>query len=265
MFKRLQTKLTVLYAGLFALALSVVAVTVYVAITSNAQRAVREELAATGTVFDRVWALRTQRLHDGADLLSRDFGFRAAVATHDAPTVESAVANLRQRLGLDLAFTVGVDGEVTGLDPARLNLEKLWAALDAEDGAEGVFTIDGQPYQLISAPILSPTLTGWIVFASKLDEPEMQALERLSAIGLDAQVFDQRGDKWVSADRGPPKADLAAFVARRCMTSCAPRPCCAAALIAWCWSSRSRPWTRPAARPWCCAIRWPRPWRPTAP
>jgi EAL domain-containing protein (putative c-di-GMP-specific phosphodiesterase class I)/GGDEF domain-containing protein len=212
MFKRLQTKLTVLYAGLFALALSVVAVTVYVAITSNAQRAVRQELAATGTVFDRVWALRTQRLHDGADLLSRDFGFRAAVATHDAPTVESAVANLRQRLGLDLAFTVGVDGQVTGLDPARLNLEKLWTALDAEDGAEGVFTIDGQPYQLISAPILSPTLTGWIVFASKLDEPEMRALERLSAIGLDAQVFDQRGDKWVSADRGAPKAALAAFV-----------------------------------------------------
>jgi len=214
MFKRLQTKLTVLYAGLFALALSVVAVTVYVAIASNAQRAVREELAASGTVFDRVWALRTQRLHDGAELLSRDFGFRAAVATHDRPTVESAVANLRQRLGLDLAFTVGVDGEVVGLDPARLNLEKLWSALDAEDGAQGVFAIDGKPYQLISAPILSPTLTGWIVFAARLDEPEMRGLEKLSAIGLDAQVFDERGGQWVSADAGPVDKPLAAFVGK---------------------------------------------------
>ena len=214
MFQRLQTKLTVLYAGLFALALSLVAVTVYVAIGSNAQRAVREELAASGTVFDRIWALRTQRLQDGAELLSRDFGFRAAIATHDRPTVESAISNLRQRLGLDLAFTVGVDGEVVGLDPSRLNLEKLWSALDAEDGAQGVFTIDGKPYQLISAPILSPTLTGWIVFAAKLDEPEMQGLEKLSAIGLDAQVFDQRGDQWVSADRGPANAVLSSFVAK---------------------------------------------------
>lgn len=214
MFERLQTKLTVLYAGLFALALSAIAVTVYVAITSNAQRAVREELAASGTVFDRVWALRTQRLRDGAELLSRDFGFRAAVATHDRPTVESAVANLRRRLGLDLAFTVGVDGEVVGLDPARLDLEKLWSALDAEDGAQGVFAVDGQPYQLISAPILSPTLTGWIVFAARLDEPEMQALEKLSAIDLDAQVFDQRGDQWISADQGSANAALAAFVAK---------------------------------------------------
>ncbi len=212
MFERLQTKLTVLYAGLFALALSLVAVTVYVAIASNAQRTVRQELAASGTVFDRVWALRTQRLQDGADLLSRDFGFRAAIATHDRPTVESAIANLRQRLGLDLAFTVGVDGDVTGVDPARLDLEKLWGALDAEDGAQGVFAIDGQPYQLISAPILSPTLTGWIVFAARLDEPEMQALEKLSAIGLDAQVFDLRGGKWISADHGPANPALTAFV-----------------------------------------------------
>lgn len=212
MFQRLQTKLTVLYAGLFALALSLVAVTVYVAIASNAQRTVRQELAASGTVFDRVWALRTQRLQDGADLLSRDFGFRAAIATHDRPTAESAIANLRQRLGLDLAFTVGVDGDVTGMDPARLDLEKLWSALDAEDGAQGVFAIDGQPYQLISAPILSPTLTGWIVFAARLDEPEMQALEKLSAIGLDAQVFDQRGGQWISADHGPANPALVAFV-----------------------------------------------------
>lgn len=212
MFQRLQTKLTVLYAGLFALALSLVAVTVYVAIASNARGAVRQELAASGTVFDRVWALRTQRLQDGAELLSRDFGFRAAVATHDGPTVASAVANLRQRLGLDLAFTVGVDGGVVGLDPARLDLEKLWSALDAEDGAQGVFAIDGQPYQLISAPILSPTLTGWVVFAAKLDEPEMQALETLSAIELDAQVFNQRGGQWISADRGPANAALAIFV-----------------------------------------------------
>jgi hypothetical protein len=157
MFRRLQTKLTVLYAGLFALALSLVAVSVYLAIANNAQQQVRQELIATGTVFDSVWALRTQRLRDGADLLSRDFGFRAAVATRDAPTVDSAVTNLRQRMGLELAFMVGVDGDVVGVDPAKIDIDKLWSALDREDGAQGVFIVDGAPYQLISAPVMSPT------------------------------------------------------------------------------------------------------------
>ena len=214
MFNRLQTKLTVLYAGLFALALSLVAVTVYLAIVGNAQQAVRKELTASGTVFDRVWALRTQRLHDGADLLSRDFGFRAAVATRDVPTVESAISNLRQRLGLDLAFTVGVDGEVVGIDPSQLDLEKLWTALDGGNDAQGVFIVNGAPYQVISAPIMAPSLTGWIVFAAKLDEREMRALERLSAIGLDAQVFDRRGKTWITHDTGPDAQRMGAFVAQ---------------------------------------------------
>ncbi len=214
MFKRLQTKLTVLYAGLFALALSLVAVSVYLTIAGNAQQQVRKELAATGTVFDSVWALRTQRLHDGADLLSRDFGFRAAVATRDAPTVQSAVTNLRQRMGLELAFMVGVDGDVVGVDPAKVDIEKLWSALDHEDGAQGVFIVDGAPYQLISAPVMSPTLTGWIVFGARLDDHEMTALEQLSAIHLDAQVFDRRGETWVTTDKSVDAAALGSFVAK---------------------------------------------------
>jgi EAL domain-containing protein (putative c-di-GMP-specific phosphodiesterase class I)/GGDEF domain-containing protein len=214
MFQRLQTKLTVLYAGLFALALSLVAVSVYLTIANNAQQQVRKELAATGTVFDSVWALRTQRLHDGADLLSRDFGFRAAVATRDAPTVQSAVTNLRQRMGLELAFMVGVDGDVVGVDPAKVDIEKLWSALDHEDGAQGVFIVDGAPYQLISAPVMSPTLTGWIVFGARLDDHEMTALEKLSAIRLDAQVFDRRGEAWVTTDKTADATALGSFVAK---------------------------------------------------
>jgi len=213
MFRRLQTKLTVLYAGLFALALSLVAVSVYLTIANNAQQQVRRELTATGTVFDSVWALRTQRLRDGADLLARDFGFRAAVATRDAPTVESAVTNLRQRMGLDLAFLVGVDGDVVGVDPAKVDIDKLWSALDHEERAQGVFIVDGAPYQLISAPVMSPNLTGWIVFGARLDDREMTALERLSAIRLDAQVFDRRGETWVTTDKTADTGALGAVVA----------------------------------------------------
>ncbi|MBI1685298.1 putative bifunctional diguanylate cyclase/phosphodiesterase [Caulobacter hibisci] len=213
MFNRLQTKLTVLYAGLFALALGAIAVTVYLTIAGTAQQAVRQELTATGGVFDRVWALRTQRLRDGADILSRDFGFRAAVATRDAPTIDSALANLRGRMGLDLAVMMNVDGELTGVDPSKLDAERLWTALDAEDGAGGVFMVDGEPYQLISAPILSPTLTGWVVFGVRLDDREMQALERLSSIRLDADVFNREGQQWRAENAERQTPALSAFVA----------------------------------------------------
>ena len=191
MFRHLRTKLTVLYAGLFGASLILVSAAVYVAITSNAERAVRGELEASGTVFDRIWALRSRQLQDGAALLSRDFGFREAVATNDADTIRSALGNLSDRLGADLAFIVGVDGSVSAADgkPISPAAAQALRSLNGEDSVSGVFVLNGAPYEAISTPILSPTLTGWVVFANQLDAAEMTSLERLSAIPLKAGVL----------------------------------------------------------------------------
>ena len=202
MFGRISTKLAVLYAGLFGVILLLASLAVSTAISRNAASQVRDELQASGTVFDRTWALRSQQLQDSAGLLARDFGFRAAVATGDAATARSALQFLGSRLCIDLAFIVGVDGKVTTADGRSLGLaiEPIRRALDAEDGASGVLILDGVPYQAVSAPILSPVLAGWVVFAQRLDDHEMIALERLAAIPLEAAVFDRRPEgQWVGA------------------------------------------------------------------
>lgn len=199
-FRRLRTKLTVLYAGLFGVALVLVSGAIYSAISGAAQRQVRDELTASGAVFDRVWSLRSEQLRQGAALLSRDFGFREAVATGDGATIVSAMENLRQRLQIDLAFIVGVDGTITAADPRRIrpNADALVEAMYEQDSPSGIFVLDGTPYQMIAAPILSPDLIGWVVFAARLDRREMSALEKLSAIPLDASVMHRAGKGWNS-------------------------------------------------------------------
>ncbi len=191
MFRHLRTKLTVLYAGLFGVALLLVSLAVYTAISTNARGVVRGELLASGAAFDRIWAMRAGQLQTGAGLLSRDFGFREAVASRDEATIRSALENLRVRMDIDVAFIVGVDGQVIGGDPRALSTagSQIMRAVDTEDAPSGVLVIGGTPYQTIAAPILSPTLVGWVVFATKLDKGEMTALERLSAIPLDAAVL----------------------------------------------------------------------------
>ena len=201
MFKSLQTKLSVLYAGLFGAALIVVAGIVYVAVTRNAAEAVRHELSATGTVFDHVWEIRSGRLRDAADLLSRDFGFRSAVATKDEPTIRSALSNLRKRIGFDIALIVDLDGDIVSTDAAlpEHSSAELQNALRSNDRISGIIEIDSRPYQVISAPVLAPTLIGWVVFAVELDREEMRALERLSAIPLTATVLLRDSDgAWFS-------------------------------------------------------------------
>lgn len=199
MFSRLRTKLTVLYAGLFGASLMLVAMAVYIAVSSNAERAVRSELEASSTVFDRIWALRSQQLQEGAALLSRDFGFREAVATNDAPTIRSALANLKTRFDADIAYTVGLDGSVVASDGRGEGggVAQVIRSLDNDETATGVFVADGVPYEAISAPIMSPTLMGWVVFATRLDDKEMNSLEKLSAIPIDATVVARAKDgRW---------------------------------------------------------------------
>jgi len=187
MFTHLRTRLTVLYASLFAVALLLTASAVYTAIRSNAEQSIRQELAASGTVFDRIWSLRSQQLRDSADILARDFGFREAVATGDRATVESALDNLRRRLSIERAFIVGMDGDIIGADGLEGG-DALWEALSKDDVVNGVLMVEGRPHQAISAPVMAPVLIGWVVFATRLDAAEMRSLEGLSSIPLNAAV-----------------------------------------------------------------------------
>jgi len=218
-FRRLRTKLTVLYASLFASVLLVMTGVVYSAIANNVGHVVRGELAASGTVFDRIWALRTNQLENGAGLLSRDFGFRSAIATHDAATIQSALDNQMTRLGADTAFLIAPDGAVTPVgDPGpvqRLSPATL-AGLQSDGATAGVMMFDGAPYQAVSAPVMAPMPMGWVVFASKLDRGQLRSLESLSAIPLDASiVYRAAGGGWRDPAEGAASdsnAPLNAFV-----------------------------------------------------
>ena len=90
-FKRLSTKLAVMYGGLFSAALLVIAIACYMAVISYARVSVQKELQANAEVFKRIWTLNSEALQTNAGLLSRDFGFKQALATHDKATVAKKV------------------------------------------------------------------------------------------------------------------------------------------------------------------------------
>jgi diguanylate cyclase (GGDEF)-like protein len=136
-------------------------------------------------------------MQGAAQLLARDFGFRAAVATGDVATEESALRNAAARLGVKSAFIVGLDGNVIGIDPqvSAAEAKALWDPLD-QGRLSGVAVLGNRPRQLVAAPVMAPTLIGWVVFAPQLDQREMISLEKLSAIPLHAAVIVNSGGNW---------------------------------------------------------------------
>jgi diguanylate cyclase (GGDEF)-like protein len=114
--------------------------------------------------------------------------------------MQSALGNAAARLKVRSAFIVTADGKVTAIDPSVPSRETqgLWDALDG-GRLTGVSVLAGRPRQLVAAPIMAPTLIGWVVFAADLDAREMRGLERLSAIPLRAAVLAQSKNRWSEA------------------------------------------------------------------
>jgi diguanylate cyclase (GGDEF)-like protein len=199
-FRHLRTKLTVLYAALFAVALVLLAIVAQVMIRAYAEKTVRAELATSGSVYDRLWALKAKTLTASADVLARDFGFRAAVATGDRATIASALANLRGRATVSAAYVVGLDGGVVGPSGALAATAARFALADTRRDA--VVAVGGRVYRLVLSPVLAPTQVGWVVFAVRIDPADMHALEQLSAIPLNATILhDDGAGRWIAGDR----------------------------------------------------------------
>ncbi|MDI7776205.1 EAL domain-containing protein [Asticcacaulis sp. EMRT-3] len=201
-FKRLSTKLSVMYGGLFAIALLLIALACYVAVVSYARITVQNELQSAASVFKRIWTDRTDAQATNALLLSSDFGFKQALATHDTATVESAFDNLQARLKADTGLVIGPDGQpMAGSHDALA--QKVADALqnsDAYTPQSGIFAVNNLPFQVVAAPVMAPDRLGWVVFASRLDQAEMDRLQALSSIPLTASILTQtRGGLWLGS------------------------------------------------------------------
>jgi diguanylate cyclase (GGDEF)-like protein len=199
-FRSLSARLTVQFALVFAAAMLVVSAALSTVISGAASREVQGQLQSSGAVYDRLWQQRAHELQNAAQLLARDFGFRSAVATGDRASMQSALGNAAARLKVRSGFIVTADGQVTAIEPSidARQAALLWDPLDAGRVA-GVSVLGGRPRQLVAAPIMAPTLIGWVVFAADLDQREMRGLERLSAIPLHAAVLARSNGRWSEA------------------------------------------------------------------
>ncbi len=208
-FESISARLTVLFGGMFAVALVAIGLVTQAMISTHARNSVKSEFDSTSLVFQQLWETRELSLSDSADVLTRDYGFRTAIASNDLPTIQSSVANLRQRARVDGAFVVLLDGAVVGDGSAMLKQRVGSVPFELEDTRRGaVIYSDNKAYRLVVSPILAPTEIGWMVFVERLDAPAMQALEKLSAIQLKATVLLRtKNGHWRASDVKLPSSD----------------------------------------------------------
>jgi diguanylate cyclase (GGDEF)-like protein len=197
-FKRIQTRLVLLYSALFILVQGATYYALYEITAPQIENQIKQQLIYSRTLIEQTVTDQMQELADGTKLLAADFGFRSAVATGDRATIFSALENLSVRIGADHAKLISLENEIIAdtNDPEfketlSFKNEDLIEIADAEDQAATLMMINGQLTEFVVVPVLAPIPIAWIGVAIDINNARAMALQGLLLEGFDLSFFRQ--------------------------------------------------------------------------
>lgn len=169
------------------------------AIEQNARRNLREELSVGERVVKRLLQQQGQQFVAATNVLTRDFAFRAAVATLDRDTIVDVLRNHGARISASRLALVDMQNIVAAdtLQPALVG--KPFAFPDLINSAAetnaipAIRIVDGIIYQVVVVPVLAPAPIAWVVISFVIDNASASELKRIT--GLDVSFVGQDDDQ----------------------------------------------------------------------
>jgi HAMP domain-containing protein len=184
--------LSVRMALVFALLFTLVQAGVLTAVSQVGERYARErnllELELGERVFVRLMEQNRQRLLQTAEIVARDFAFREAVATGDAPTIASVLQNHGARIGAQVMMLASPDGTLIADSLHAPGSQRpfprpaLIGTAQAHGRASAVLHIDGGLYQVVVVPVLAPDPIAWVAMGFAIDAPFLADLRTLTSL-----------------------------------------------------------------------------------
>ena len=202
----LGSRVVVLFLGLLLAIQAAAFFATQAILFDNARRSIAGELDVGERALQRLLSQSANRLVEASRVLSADFGFRAAVASGDLPTIQSALDNQGARIGasvaalLDTRFALRAS---SSRDDGRLQraVEHLGAAAQRGLVGESLSVIEpvaGAPMQLVLVPLKTPLLSGWVLMGFALDPWLARDLRSVSALDLAVLVRPQATAPWAA-------------------------------------------------------------------
>jgi diguanylate cyclase (GGDEF)-like protein len=211
---RFQTKIIALMILVVGAAQLATFAVVHVATARSVGQQLEDELEVGERVWKRFYERRGEQLLEGAAVLADDFGFKAAVASGDPPTMQSALANQGSRINAQASLLLSAEGDWQAglLDaPPADQLHAIAALLRQarQDGfAVSVVVIGGRLYRMALVPVMAPQLIGWVGIGTDFGDAFARDFHDVTA--LDASfVAVERGQTRVFASSLAPPARMA--------------------------------------------------------
>ena len=196
----LQTRLLAAFVLLMIAVGSTSLVLVHVNTTAAVRKTVGDEVVAGARAFERLLELDSQRLIEGARLLTADPAFRETATTGDRGSLGPVLAKHGKRIGSAVMLLVDGDrrivaGTLAGEIGKRFSQSKLLDRASAAQQATALVAVGGQLYQLVVVPLLAPQPVAWIAAGIRIDDAMAQEMRNLT--GLDVTFLSRaEGGEW---------------------------------------------------------------------
>ena len=183
-----RSRILVLVLGLVTVVLTATVIAVVVQARAEVGHQAALKLQSAAETAREVLKFRGNQLTSAVEVLISDFGFKEAVSSGDTPTLLSAIANHRSRMGADVLIVLDPEGHVVASTlevlstRTRSDLEELVTA-DTDRRLLRLYRlIDGRPYQLVVSPVLAPDQIGWAAMGVALDDRLATDMSRLLGV-----------------------------------------------------------------------------------
>lgn len=195
---KLQTRIAVVFAALLALILGTAFFIVDAATSREVTATVKDQVHLGVGIVERTLEQNRIRLQQAANVLSSDFGFRDAIASHDTASIDSVLGNHATRIGAHAMMLISLEHKVIAdtLRPKERNrtfeLPALLSQAEQSGEASALVAVNGRLYQFVIVPVLAPDPIAWTAMGFLVDDAVAKDLSKLS--GLEVSFLERSGE-----------------------------------------------------------------------
>ncbi|MFN4119790.1 putative bifunctional diguanylate cyclase/phosphodiesterase [Acidovorax sp.] len=191
--------------GVSLLLLLIVQAAGFAVVRATIDRNARAQIARTLDLDENVWRRlleqNADKLRQGSALLAADYGFRSAVNSDDAQTIQSVLENHGRRIGAAVTALLGTDLALRvvsltddGMQDVPATLRQLVPALAAQPQGSRVVVMDGVPYQFVMVPMRAPVVIGWVLMGFPISQPLAEEMRQLLSVHVALRVTTPGGE-----------------------------------------------------------------------
>lgn len=156
-------------------------------INQHHQKQVQAKVLYAGEFLQQYLHGREQSLRITAELITKDFGFRQAVASGDRPTIESMLENHAERMHADLMLIVDTESEIIAANqPGFYASSSLpqWVG-NTDILAQSYFVlINQQIYRCFVVPVKAPLTIAYTIVGYEVTPVLLQHIEEKTGLAL---------------------------------------------------------------------------------